>query len=201
MAENKSNAPEVEDVFDDAEEEFPGKEDLKDRLVAIWPTGVHGIRKGTDVGARPYPWYETITLVLDDGPNWNGTKIVDGESKPMLVASVAEDGPQKLDFQHTTSGLTARLSQRVNLSAETPAVNGAPITDRPKTFRPMLGRINSQKNRTQGRSPSWSIAKPTEEDKIIARKYNDLMAQISADVQAAVENRDKKSAEADEFDE
>jgi hypothetical protein len=166
------------ELFDDAKEAFPAKEDLKDRLCLIWVTGKHGIRKGTDVGARPYPWYETVTLVIDDGPDWDGTKIVDGEKQENLVPSVAENGPQELDgFQHTTSGLTSRLSQRVITGSTQPVINGEPVADKPKTFKPMLGRINSRKNKTQGRSPSWSISEPTEDDKVTARMY---AAQIKA---------------------
>lgn len=196
MAENNSTAPVEEDLFDDAQEEFPGKEDLKDRLVAIWVTGKHGMRKGDGAGARPYPWYETVTLVLDDGPNWNGTKIVDGESKPNLVPSVAENGAQRLtNFQFTQGGLTARLEGRVNVT-EAGGINGSPVLDKPKTFRPMLGRINSRKNKIQGRSASWSISEPTADDKVIARKFNAELAAISKEMEAA----GQKADEADEFD-
>jgi len=168
------------ELFDDAKEAFPAKEDLKDRLCLIWVTGKHGIRKGTDVGARPYPWYETVTLVIDDGPAWDGTKIVDGESQENLVPSVAENGPQELDgFQHTTSGLTSRLSQRIIPGSVQPTVNGEPVMDKPKTFKPMLGRINSRKNKTAGRSASWSISEPTEDDKVTARKYSDHIKAIT----------------------
>ena len=96
----------------------------------------------------------------------------------MLVPSVAVEGPQELDgFQHTTSGLTSRLSQRVIPGATVPLINGEPVMDKPKTFKPMLGRINSRKNKTAGRSASWSISEPTEDDKVTARKY---AAQIKA---------------------
>ena len=192
-----TDVQEHEDLFDDAQEEFAGKEDLKDRLVAIWVTGLHGKRKSDAAGSRPYDWYETVTLVLDDGPNWDGFKVVDDERKPMLVPSVAAEGPQRLDLlQYTQSGLTARLSARVNLSGQVPVINGDPIKDKPKTNRPMLGRINSRKNKIQGRSPSWSISEPTAEDKIIARKYNDLLAQVTAEMEKAGQQQDK----ADEFD-
>jgi hypothetical protein len=168
------------ELFDDAKEAFPAKEDLKDRLCLIWVTGKHGIRKGNDVGARPYAWYETVTLVIDDGPNWDGFKIVDDEKLEILVPSVAENGPQELDgFQHTTSGLTSRLSQRIIPGGTQPTINGEPVMDKPKTFKPMLGRINSRKNKTAGRNPSWSISEPTEDDKVIARKYTDHIKAIT----------------------
>lgn len=193
-----TDTTEVVDLFDDAQEEFPGKEDLKDRLVLIWVTGKHGMRKGDAPGARHYPWYESITLVIDDGPNWDGKKIVDGESVPMLVPSVKEHGPQKITFQYTQTGLCSRLEGRVNLSPGEPKVNGPAVMDKPKTFAPMLGRINSRKNSQPGFSASWSIGKPTDADKQIARKYNDLISQISKELEQA--GAPKVDDATDEFD-
>jgi len=189
-----------QDNFDDAQEEFPGKEDLKDRLVLIWVTGKHGIRKSAAPGSKPYDWYETITLVIDDGPNWDGYKIVDDEKVPVLVPSVKEEGPQRMDnFQFTMSGLTARLSQRVHLSPTPAVVNGPPVVDKPKTFAPMLGRINSRRNKQSGFAASWSIAKPTDSDKAIARKpeISKLINEITDELKKAVET----PAAGDEFDE
>lgn len=164
------------EFFDDATEEFPGKEDLKDRLCLIWATGKHGTRKSAD--GKPYPWYETITLVIDDGPNWDGMKIVDGDRKPMLVPSVAAEGPQTLEnFQFSTNGMTARLASRVT-------------GDKPKTFKPFLGRINSRKNSQPGWSASWSISEPTEDDRNIARKFVRLAGEISARLEAQVNGSD-----------
>jgi hypothetical protein len=183
------------ELFDDAQEEFPSKEDLKDRLVAIWVTGRHGTRKGTGSGAKPYAWYETTTLVLDDGPAWDGYKIVDGDRKPMLVESVAEHGPQRLSgFQFTQGGLTARLEQRVQVSVALPPI-GQEVKDKPKSFKPMLGRINSRKNSQPGFSASWSIATPTDEDKAIAVKHADLLRQITAEIQAAQTTADEDAFE------
>jgi hypothetical protein len=171
------------ELFDDATEEFPAKEDLKDRLVAIWVTGKNGMRKGNAPGSKPYAWYETVTLVLDDGPNWTGQKIVDGEQKEMLVPSVAENGPQRLDgFQYSQGGLTARLAQRV-------------LNDKPKTFKPMLGRINSRKNSQQGFSPSWSISEPTDADRATARAQANLIRQISAEMEAGKAATDDEAFE------
>jgi len=171
------------EFFDEATEEFPGKEDLKDRLVAIFVTGKHGQRKGTAPGSKPYDWYETITLVLDDGPNWDGKKIVDGDKVPMLVPSVKENGVQRLDsFQYSQGGLTARLSQRVQ-------------GDKPKTFMPLLGRINSRKNSQPGFSASWSIGKPTEEDKILAREHNELFRSVAAELENSLKPSDEDAFE------
>ncbi len=153
-----------EDFFDSATSEFPAKEDLKDRLVAIWNTGKTGLRKSEQPGGDPYPYVETITLVLDDGPNgWSATR-VDGD--PQLVASVAENGPQRLDdFQWSATGIYSRAHKR--------PVGGAP----------MCGRINSRKNKTKGFNDAWSIAELTEDDKVICRKYVDLFKKISAEMQ------------------
>lgn len=176
------NAEDLE-LFDEAQEEFPGKEDLKDRLVLIWPTGKHGQRKGTN--GKPYDWYETTTLVIDDGPAWTGKKIVDGEQVPMLVPSVAEEGPQRLDaFQYSQGGLTARLANMV-------------AGDKPKSYRPMLGRINSRKNSQPGFSASWSIGKPTDEDRAKAKApaITALIRQISADLEKAGQPTDEDAFE------
>lgn len=160
------------ELFDDAQEEFPGKEDLKDRLVLVWATGKHGQRKGAN--GKPYDWYETITLVLDDGPNWTGRKIVDGDSKPILVPAVADEGPQRLDpFQWSTGGMTSRLANRVQ-------------GDKPKSFKPFLGRINSRPNSQKGFNASWSIAEPTADDKATAVRYAGLIKQIGAELEQRI---------------
>jgi hypothetical protein len=170
------------ELFDEAQEEFPGKEDLKDRLVAIWVTGKHGKRK-SEANNTSYDWYETTVLVLDDGPNWDGYKIVDGERRMLLVDSVALNGPQRLDaFQWSTAGMVSRLQARV-------------AGDRPKTFKPMLGRINSRPNQKKGFSASWSISEPTDEDKAKARAQAALIRQVSAELEKAGQPTDEDAFE------
>ena len=155
-----------EEFFDSATSEFPAKEDLKDRLVAIWNTGKHGTRK-SDSGTE-YPYVETLTLVLDDGPTWSGTR-PDGD--PNLVPSVAESGPQRLDdFQWSATGIYSRASKRK-------------VGD-----KPMIGRINSKKNAKKGFSDAWSIAEMTEDDKVTARKYVGLFREISAEMQSKADS-------------
>jgi hypothetical protein len=178
------------ELFDDATSDFPGKEDLKDRLVAIWVTGRHGTRVGKSPGSKPYAWYETTTLVLDDGPAWDGYKVVDGERKPMLIDSVAEHGPQRIEFQYGQSGLTKRLEGRVHISVAMPPVNQE-VNDKPKTFKPMVGRINSRANSIKGFNAAWSIAEPTDEDRAIAVKNADLIRQITAELKAAQKSEDE----------
>jgi hypothetical protein len=142
-----TNTAEDLEFFDDAKEEFPAKEDLKDRLVLIFATGKQGTRK-SEVDGKPYPWCETVTLVLDDGPD--GTAVTD------LVPSAAGAPIELSGFQWSTGGMVARIKPRADA----------------KNFRPQLGRINSRKNSRKGFSDSWSISEPTDEDKAIARKHN-----------------------------
>lgn len=162
--------PNEDEFFDSATSEFPAKEDLKDRLVAIWYTGNHGTRVGKAPGAKPYGWAETVTLVLDDGPNgWSETR-QDGD--PNLVPSVAENGPQKLDkFQWSTGGVYSRVSKR------------------PVGGKPMIGRINSRKNSVKGFNDAWSIAEMTDEDREIARKYVGLFREIAEDLDKAQDSQ------------
>jgi hypothetical protein len=152
------------ELFDEAKEEFPSKEDLKDRLVAIWVTGKQGERKSDIPGNKSYEWIETITLVLDDGP--------DGSSFTDLVPAA----PQRLDaFQLSFSGATARLKPRINLRGK----DGQP------SYKPMIGRVNSRKNKVKGMSDSWSIASPTpEEAAFVTANHADRLRAITAEVKA-----------------
>jgi hypothetical protein len=163
VTDTNTTTPGAEDeFFDSATSEFPAKEDLNGRLVAIWNTGKEGTRKN-DRG-ETYPYVETVTLVLDDGPDgWTG-KRVDGD--PNLVPSVAESGPQQLDgFQWSASGIYSRASKRK-------------VGD-----KPMIGRINTKKNVKKGFSDPWNIDEMTEDDKVTARKYVGLFREISAEMQ------------------
>lgn len=176
MADAKTATPAApaDEFYDEANEEFPSKEDLKDRLVAIWVSGTKGTRKGND--GKMYPWVETTTLVIDDGPDGKSTTDLVG---PALV---------KLDnFQWSVGGMTSRLLPRIKAVDE----GGNRI------FKPMVGRINSRKNKTKGFSDSWSIAKPTEEDKVKLRAIQDKLEAITETVR-------KESTEAEDsaaFDE
>lgn len=164
------------ELFDEAQATFPSKADLKDRLVLVWATGKHGTRKGAN---GPYDWYETYTLVIDDpngAENWN-ERVYDAEKeteRDTLVPSVTKNGPQLLEsFQFSYGGMTARLKGRVQ-------------GDKPKTFKPMLGRVNSRPNKTKGMAASWSIAEPTEADRATAVKFATRIREVSALVQEAV---------------
>lgn len=161
-----------DEFFDDAAETFPGKEDLKDRLVAVWV-----LERGQDKNAegKLYPYVKTVTLVLDDGPNgWSPTSVKDGETVPNLVPSVADQGPQELALRWSTAGMVARLDPRIG-----------------QTTKPMIGRINSRPNKTKGRSASWSISSPTDDDKVTAREHVEtvkaITARLAAEATAAVD--------------
>lgn len=163
MTDQTSTTPAEDEFFDSATSEFPAKEDLKDRLVAIWFTGKTGTRQSEGTG-KPYPFAESVTLVLDDGPNgWNPVRW-DGEAN--LVPSVAEDGPQTLTgFEWSAKGLHDRLVKR------------------PVGGKPMCGRINSRKNKIKGFNDSWSIDELTESDRVTVRQYVHLFPEIANGLQ------------------
>lgn len=148
----------MSDLFDEmftaAKNEFAAKEDLKDRLVAIFPTGKTGTRK-SEANSKDYPWIETVTVVLDDGP--------DGSSFTELVPAA----PQVIvGFQWSAAGLVARLN---------------PMVSKPVPMA-LVGRINSRKNSKKGLADAWSIAEPTPEDMAKAREHGALCAEVRQDI-------------------
>ena len=173
------------ELFDAAKAEFASKYDLKDRLVLVWVTGKNGKRKGTN---SAYEWFETNTLVIDD-PNgatdWNG-QVYDSEKETFrdtLVPSVVKNGPQLLEkFQFSYGGMTARLKTRVTAD------------QKPATYKPVLGRINSRPNSQKGMAASWSIAEPTAADIETFRKYTAQVREISAKLQAEIEKANSDEA-------
>ena len=184
MTDQNVNTSAVQDdddgLFEAAAETFPSKFHLKDRLVAIYPTGVTGQRLGEN--GKPYTWYETTTVVLDDGPNGWQAEVLDMDKGTMvanLVPSVAEEGPQVLaNFQWSAGGIGARLASRL------PKADGKPGSQ--------VGRINSRPNAKKGMAPSWSISTPTEADMTTARQYADVCRaardEITKASQAAVDS-------------
>lgn len=171
------------ELFDDVPETFPSKFHLKDRLVAVWVTGKHGERKNSD--GKPYPYEETITLVLDDGPNGWQEQVMNtdtGNMEANLVPSVADNGPQKLpNFQWSAGGIVTRLAPRREQ----------------KVSRPMLGRVNSQPNKTKGRNAPWNMANATTDEKQAAATTGGaLIAEICAEVEKMLTG----AADASDFD-
>lgn len=140
--------------FESATSTFPNKFMLKDRLVAVYITGKHGSSQGEN---GPYEWYETTTVVLDDGPEgWQAqVQDKDGDWIENLVPSVDEEGPQALrNFQWSTGGMVSRLQKR---TVEGPG---------------MVGRIDKKKS-AKG-AASWSIIPATESDMAKAREFRDF---------------------------
>jgi hypothetical protein len=181
--------PAVEDddleLFDAAKAEFASKYDLKDRLVLVWATGKNGKRKGEN---SVYEWFETNTLVIDD-PNgatdWN-EQVFDSEKETFrdtLVPSVVKNGPHLLEkFQFSYGGMCARLRPRVTAD------------QKPATYKPMLGRVNSRPNAKKGMAPSWSIAEPTDSDMATARKYGAQIKELSAKLKAEIDKSESDEA-------
>ena len=176
MTDQNVNTPVQDDdddgLFTPATDTFPRRNDLKDRMVAIYPTGEHGQRLSND--GDPYDWYGSYTVVLDDGPDGWQPMVPDddGDMTPNLVPSVADMGPTVLvDFQWSASGIVSRI--KANLPDRTTGKPGS-----------IVGRINTQKNKVKGRSASWSISKPTEDEMDIARQYTLECRRARADAQA-----------------
>ena len=156
-----------DDFFDDAKSEFPAKEDLKDRLVAIFAVGPVGNRPSTADPRKSYPYVETVTVVLDNGP--------DGTSHTALVPEV-QDNPIALQgFQWSVAGVVARTKPRVGTEL---------------ALRPVVGRINSMKNKKKGFSDAWSIAEPTDADKETVRKFRAQLLDVREQIIKARERAD-----------
>jgi hypothetical protein len=188
MASNKpaENAPAItsedEEWMDGASATFPKAENLAPsvppnfgpgRLVAIWAQE-NGTR--TNDKGKTYPYVQTLTLVLDNGPD--GTQVDD----------TVGNAPVRLeDFQHSTGGLVARLSKRV--TGKSP--KGVPLK-----YRPMIGRMNTQASSQNKNVPAFSISEPTPEDMVKAREYKAMITAINAELEAA----DAKDEDAKAFE-
>lgn len=171
--ENNSVKPEEDDFYDDATVSFPSKADLAPdgtfargamgpgRLVAIW-----ALANGTGMkDGKPYRYVDSITLVLDDGPDGNYTSDLVGPA------------PFRIDkMQHSTGGLVARLSTRVTAKNQ----QGVPLK-----YRPMVGRINTQPSRANPDVAAYSISLPTDADRAIANRYKSLIIDINNELEAA----------------
>lgn len=167
-----------DEFYDDATSDFPKVEHLAPsvppnfgagRLLAIWVTG-EGKRKN-DKGEF-YPFVETITVTLDDGPNgiegpgWD-------ENAPTLVPT----GPVRLDkFQHSTGGLVSRLQKRLTGKTK----DGVPLK-----FRPMIGRINTQPSKSNKNVAAYSIGMPSDADRETIRAHGDMIRAINVELETA----------------
>jgi len=165
-----------EDEWDDAKSAFPGMEDLDNRLVAIYARKA-GERKNPE--GKLYPFIETVTVVLDNG--------LDGNAFTETVPAVEGEPIRLDDFQHSTTGLVARLRHRVE---------GKSAAGTALRIRPMLGRINSQPSQRNKKVLAYSIAEPTDRDKEIAGSFREYLRTVSAELKA----KDAKAEDVEAFD-
>lgn len=163
-----------DDVFEGSSDDFAAKEDMKDRLVMIYPTGGKGYFPPKAPGAKQDVWYDTITVVLDDGVDadgkpmeWSPTTIdKNGNQRENLIPSVAEFGPQTVPYRWSTTGATSRLAKKL------PELNnGVPVG--------LLGRVNKGKA-TGGNNAPWRPNPPTEADKALAVQPEMKAARLAA---------------------
>lgn len=178
----KAVTAEDEEWMDGASATFPKAENLAPsvppnfgagRLVAIWALE-NGTRKN-DKG-KEYPYVNTLTLVLDNGPDGDQTDEVIGNAPVRLE-----------DFQHSTGGLVARLNKRVT------GVNAKGVKLK---YRPMIGRMNTQPSSQNKNVAAFSISEPTAEDMAVARQYKDMITAINKEL----EEKDTKSEDAEAFE-
>lgn len=162
---------EDEDWMDGATSAFPSIENLAPhlrgdygpgRLVAIWALE-NGTAVSTTQAGKTYGFTETVTLVLDDGPNGGQTDELVGPA------------PVKLTLRHSTVGLHSRLK---------PRVTGTNAKGIKLKYRPIIGRINTQESKNSKNQAAFSISEPTAEDMVTARKYKDMITSINAELEA-----------------
>lgn len=179
-----------DEFYDDATEAFPSVDDLAPlasaknpdtigRLVAIWAVK-NGEAKG-DNGT--YPYTESITLVLDDGP--------DGDQATELVGPA----PVRLELRHSTTGICSRLKPRVAGKGKATDAHPEGV---PLRFRPMLGRVNTKASTKYKKgSPAVSIAAPSDADREIINRHKDLIIAINRELEAdAAKNEDQAAFDA-----
>lgn len=166
----KAGFPSVDDLAPLASGANP---DTTGRLVAIWAQE-NGTAKGESGGN--YGYTETLTLVLDDGPN--------GDQITEMVGAA----PVRVELRHSTVGIHSRLKPRVD------GVNAKGVKLR---YRPMIGRINTKASTKYKKgSPAFSISEPTAEDMVIAKRYKDMIIAINAELEAA----DKSAEDSEAFE-
>lgn len=182
MAEDVNSA---EEFYDDAANTFPSKLDLAPdgtyergkmgpgRLVAVW-----ALKNGTGTkDGKRYDYVETITLVLDDGPDGN------------YVSELVGPAPQRLNgFQHSTGGMVSRMKGRVD------GKNKAGVKLK---YRPMIGRVNTQPSGPNPALAAYSISPPTDADREIVNRYKDMIIDINKELEA----KDAEASDAAAFDE
>lgn len=172
---NGTTAGQDEDFYDDATSAFPSVEDLapqdgmgEGRLVAIWAKS-----NGTAVSAtsgKPYGYTETLTLVLDDGPDG-------GVYTELIPSTGGGDEPARLELRHSTTGIHSRLRPRVEGKHSKTGV--------PLRWRPMLGRVNTQASKANKKVPAYSISEPTDSDRELIQRHKALIVSINQELEKA----------------
>jgi hypothetical protein len=177
VTQNVNGTTGADDFYDDATDTFPKAEHLAPsippnfgdgRLLAIWV-----LSEGTRTGDNgPYPFVETITVTLDDGPNG-----LDAPGFPEESEELVGSGFQRLDkFQHSTGGLVARLSKRLTGRNR----DGVPLR-----FRPLIGRINTQPSKNNKHVPAYSLSTPVDSDREIISSYGNEIRAINRELEDA----------------
>lgn len=189
-----SNVDDEDDFYDEASSLFPKAEHLAPsippkfgdgRLVAIWPTSQGTRTSKTD--NKPYPYVETVTVVLDDGPDGNLSGPGWAEEAAEIVPAVGDGEPVRLDkFQHSTSGLVARLEKRLT--------GKHPKTKTPLRFRPMIGRMNTRASANNKNVAAYSVAEMTDGDRVIAEKHKAYIIAINKELEAGEKDAENASA-------
>jgi hypothetical protein len=178
MTDNVNTRTEQDEFYDDATDGFVKVEHLapslppnfgEGRLLAIWATG-RGTR--TNKEGKVYPYVETITVTLDDGPEG-----LDAPGWEADAAELAPEGWNRFDkFQHSTGSLVARLDKRLT---------GRDKNDVPLRFRPYIGRLNTQPSRNNKNVAAYSISSPTEADRETIRAFGDKLRAINVELEQA----------------
>lgn len=174
--------------YDDATDVFPKVEHLAPslppnfgpgRLLAIWATG-EGTRMNKE--GKIYPYVETITVTLDDGPSG-----LDGPGWEAMAAEIIPEGVQRLDkFQHSTGGLVARLQRRLTGRNQ----DGVPLR-----YRPMIGRLDTQPSKQNKNVAAYSIKPPTDDDRAVIEQHVEMIAAINEELRmAAIASSDPDQA-------
>lgn len=192
-----TSATDEDEFYVDAQDNFPDKFDFEDRLVAIWPTGKTGTRPGTN--GKPYPWIETLTLALDDGPDGDKGTGIKGDPRDGNTFLVGPAPASAEDIQWSAAGIYSRVRPRLGkLKMKTDGTpeldeNGQPIKD----YRPVIGRINRIRNKDKSLADPWSLAKPAEADRAAMLRHAGVIKTLTAKVKEGFE----KDADVAAFDE
>jgi hypothetical protein len=181
VTDNVNTPVDDDEYYDDTTVDFPNVEHLapstppnfgEGRLVAIYALK-NGMGKGDN---GEYPFTETITVALDDGP--------EGDQVHELVGAA----PFRVEMRHSTGYIHAKLAKRVD--------GKHPKSGRPLRFLPLIGRVNTQTSKKSKNQPAFGLAPKTDDDLVILERHKPLLKAITAELEAAEKAKD----DADGFD-